>query len=492
MYELLLQAEKALADGLLVQAEQTYWQLIELDSANAIALAGLAQISLERGDERLARRFADQARAIDPENVVAGRVFDALEHKGDEDEAKAPALPLAAARRLEALSKRRSAALPEQVESAGPSAEAAPDGPRPKHRNRRKGGSQAATPKPAHRDAPRHEPHHAVASGRRRFGADELRTPTQDAYAAAESAAAAEAVDALDMVDETAVDVPGPVSRTVQPESLDATDAEEGVSMRRGFVVDETDFDAGRLREAEEIEAKATRAEELETEAAAADESAATGVVSGADAAVETAAIWVESGADASEREVAELEATWAREARARWMLHVAAANSVVGADETVRADAAVGAPATPEPAPVASIDEGPQVAEQRADELEAAEAEAARLAPTELLEEQAVEPVDLVQREVPPRRSFAAGDEALSEQEAETQALREALAIVLGSESQTGSVEPRGAPDSAPSSATPAEADAPAERTPETKPETAPEPAPPRRKGLFRRFGGN
>ena len=66
MYELLLQAEKALADGLLVQAEQTYWQLVELDSANAIALAGLAQVSLERGDERLARRFADRAMAIDP------------------------------------------------------------------------------------------------------------------------------------------------------------------------------------------------------------------------------------------------------------------------------------------------------------------------------------------------------------------------------------------------------------------------------------------
>jgi len=522
----LLQAEKALADGLLVQAEQTYWQLIELDSANAIALAGLAQISLERGDERLARRFADRAMAIDPENVVAGRVVDALEHKGDEDEAKAPALPLAAARRLEALSKRRSAAPPEQAESAGLSAEAAPDGPKTKHRNRRKAGSQAATPHPEHRDATRHEPHHAMAPGRRRFGADELRTPTQDAYAAAESAAAVEAVDALDMVDEPAVDVPGPVSRADDQESLDATEAKEGVSMRRAFVVDETDLDAGRLREAEEIEAKATRAEEIETEeieaqAAALDESAAIGV---------------ESGADASEREVAELEATWAREARERWMLHVAAANSVVRADETVAADETVGAdavvaadegvgaPATPEPAPVAPIDEGPQVAEERAAELEAAEAEAARLAPKELLEEQAVEPGDLVEREAPPRRSFAEGDEALSEQEAETQALREALAIVLGNETQAGSVGPWGAPDAAPSSSTPAapssatppappaatpaepsdqsaapvelaepaEADVPAERTPETEPETEREPAPPRRKGLFRRFGGN
>jgi hypothetical protein len=539
MYELLLQAEKALADGLLVQAEQTYWQLIELDSANAIALAGLAQISLERGDERLARRFADRAMAIDPENVVAGHVVDALERKGAEDEAKAPDLPLAAARRLEALSKRRSPASPEPAESAGASAEAAADGSKTKHRNRRKAGRQVATPQPVDRDATWHEPHHAMAPGKRRFGADELRAPTQDAYAAAESAAAVEAVDALDMVDEPAGDVPGPVSRADKPESLDATEAEESGAMRLTSVVDETDLDATWLQEAEEIEAGAIRAEEIEAEAAAVDESAAIRVESGADAAVETAAIWVESGADASEREVAELEAVWAREARERWMLHVAAANHVietdrtVGADGTVKADKSVGADAgvdahagletyvtepqadesaALESAPVAPIDEGPQVAEPRADELEAAEAEAARLAPKELLEEQAVEPGDLVGREAPPRRSFAEGDEELSEKEAEIQALREALAIVLGNESQAGSVEPWSAPDSAPSSATPAapssatpaersdqsaapgelvgpaEADAPAERTPETEPE----PAPRHRKGLFRRFRGS
>jgi hypothetical protein len=469
MYELLLQAEKALADGLLVQAEQTYWQLIELDSANAIALAGLAQISLERGDERLARRFADRAMAIDPENVVAGRVVDALEHKGTDDEAKAPDLPLAAARRLEALSKRRSAASPEPAESAGSSAEAAADGSKTKHRNRRRAGRQAATPQPVDRDATWHEPHHAMAPGKRRFGPDELRAPTQDAYAAAESAAAVEAVDALDQVDEPAMEVPGPVSRADEPGTVEATEAEES--------------DPG---------------------AAPADE---------------RAGIRVEFVADASEREAAELEAVWARDANDRWLLHVAAANSVIETDASVEADAVAeteagvetGAaepradePAAREPAPVGSIDEGPQGAESRADEFEAAEAEAARLAPKELLEAQSVELGDLVEREAPPRQSFAEGTEELSEKEAETQALREALAIVLGNESQAGSVEPSSAPGGAPPAVTPAErsdesaaqgelaapaeAAAPAERTRETEPE----PAPRRRKGLFRRFGGS
>ena len=46
MFELLLQADKALAEGLLDQAERTYWQLIELDPTNAIAVAGLARVSL--------------------------------------------------------------------------------------------------------------------------------------------------------------------------------------------------------------------------------------------------------------------------------------------------------------------------------------------------------------------------------------------------------------------------------------------------------------
>src|SRR5450759_149893 len=43
MFELLLQADKSLAAGALVQAERTYWQLVDLDPSNAMALAGQAR-----------------------------------------------------------------------------------------------------------------------------------------------------------------------------------------------------------------------------------------------------------------------------------------------------------------------------------------------------------------------------------------------------------------------------------------------------------------
>jgi len=70
MFELLLQADKSLADGALAQAERTYWQLVDLDPSNAIAFSGLARVALARGDERLARGFADRALDLDPESVT--------------------------------------------------------------------------------------------------------------------------------------------------------------------------------------------------------------------------------------------------------------------------------------------------------------------------------------------------------------------------------------------------------------------------------------
>ena len=66
MFEVLLQADRALASGDLDQAERSYWQLVELDPTNAIAVTGLARVSVERGDRRLARTLAVQALAIDP------------------------------------------------------------------------------------------------------------------------------------------------------------------------------------------------------------------------------------------------------------------------------------------------------------------------------------------------------------------------------------------------------------------------------------------
>ncbi len=139
MFELLLQADRAVSEGLLDQAERTYWQLVELDPTNAIAVVGLARVSLERGDEQMARTFADRARAMDPENLAARRIIEALERRIPGGvAAEAPDLALIAAQRLEALSRRRTAGshLPEEgagtvaAASAGPATAATAGGAR--------------------------------------------------------------------------------------------------------------------------------------------------------------------------------------------------------------------------------------------------------------------------------------------------------------------------------------------------------------------------
>lgn len=112
MFELLLQADRAMAEGQFERAERTYWQLIELDPGNAIALAGLARFSLERGDDRLARTLARRALSVDPESFVALRVLESLDNPGS-----APQEPetkdgtLAAAERLEAVGRKRRQAI---------------------------------------------------------------------------------------------------------------------------------------------------------------------------------------------------------------------------------------------------------------------------------------------------------------------------------------------------------------------------------------------
>jgi hypothetical protein len=79
MFELLLQADEALAQGKLDQADRLYSQLVALDPRNAMAVAGLAHISLERGDDDMARNLAERALELDPEAVLASRVIMALE-----------------------------------------------------------------------------------------------------------------------------------------------------------------------------------------------------------------------------------------------------------------------------------------------------------------------------------------------------------------------------------------------------------------------------
>jgi tetratricopeptide (TPR) repeat protein len=85
--ELLLQAERALDAGLLDRADRIYWQAIERDPQNAIAVVGLARVAIERGDERTGYRFALKALEIDPEDLtarrLARRMAEVIEYRGE-------------------------------------------------------------------------------------------------------------------------------------------------------------------------------------------------------------------------------------------------------------------------------------------------------------------------------------------------------------------------------------------------------------------------
>lgn len=99
MIELLLQAERSLEKGSLEQAERLYWQAIDADSQNAIAIVGLAKVARKRGDDRTAIAFGRRALQVDADDAVAKRLVAELEAAHPETVrpaigAKAPAVPV--------------------------------------------------------------------------------------------------------------------------------------------------------------------------------------------------------------------------------------------------------------------------------------------------------------------------------------------------------------------------------------------------------------
>ena len=87
MIELMLEAERAMAVGLLDQAERHYAQVAAADPKNSIAVVGLARVALERGDQRATYVFARRALALDPENPMAShlvrRMAEQIESRGE-------------------------------------------------------------------------------------------------------------------------------------------------------------------------------------------------------------------------------------------------------------------------------------------------------------------------------------------------------------------------------------------------------------------------
>jgi hypothetical protein len=125
MIEILLQAERALAMGLVDQAERLYRQAAAADARNSIAVVGLARVALERGDEATAWREARRALGIDPENVAASRLAERLEevwaYRGQPMPSAEPAVD-AAAPAVDAEPTRER----EPVEAAEPGVDAEP------------------------------------------------------------------------------------------------------------------------------------------------------------------------------------------------------------------------------------------------------------------------------------------------------------------------------------------------------------------------------
>src|SRR3954451_18601911 len=113
MIEMMLEAERALAVGLIDQADRLFGQVVAADPRNSIAIVGLARVALERGDERGAYLAAKRALAIDPDNPMAShmamRMAEILRARGETlpPGPPPPAQPPVARRRVLVLPPRR-------------------------------------------------------------------------------------------------------------------------------------------------------------------------------------------------------------------------------------------------------------------------------------------------------------------------------------------------------------------------------------------------
>lgn len=75
MIERLLAAERALTEGQLDHAERLFRQVVDADERNAIAVVGLAEVALARGDRAGAETLAARALVIDPDDTAAARLL---------------------------------------------------------------------------------------------------------------------------------------------------------------------------------------------------------------------------------------------------------------------------------------------------------------------------------------------------------------------------------------------------------------------------------
>lgn len=87
MIEVMLQAHRLLTLGMVEQAEALYRRVADQDPHNAIAVVGLAECAIERGDDHAAYAHAVRALEIDPLNNVAlrleARTSEILAARGD-------------------------------------------------------------------------------------------------------------------------------------------------------------------------------------------------------------------------------------------------------------------------------------------------------------------------------------------------------------------------------------------------------------------------